>query len=157
MRSWYSIWLTSKKLQQILREASERKPATSSITNSVNKHFATRSIVQKRLSIYNWNPGPRRGKRRCLRKNKLQGGGISLPCRRRPNMLIMTFLQVDSTGPITQVARFSSIRTPSTPTSMSSPSTFMTQGETCQIKSCKGNRDGSCKVFFHVPHFVGHR
>ena len=44
------------------REASERKPATSSHTNSVNKHFATRSIVQKRLSIYNWNPGPRRGK-----------------------------------------------------------------------------------------------
>ena len=40
------------------REASQRKPATSSHTNSVNKHFATRSIVQKRLSIYNWNPGP---------------------------------------------------------------------------------------------------
>ena len=43
------------------REASERKPATSSHMNSANKHFATGSIVQKRLSIYNWNPGPRRG------------------------------------------------------------------------------------------------
>ena len=79
------------------REASERKPATSSHTNSVNKHFATRSIVQKRLSIYNWNPGPRRGKEDAFEK-QIAGGGISLPCRRRPNMLIMTFLQVDSTG-----------------------------------------------------------
>ena len=39
------------------REASERKHAT-----SARKRFATRSIVQRRLSIHNWNPGPRRGK-----------------------------------------------------------------------------------------------
>ena len=42
------------------REASRRKPATSSRKNSTNKHFAARSVVQRRLSIYNWNPGPRR-------------------------------------------------------------------------------------------------
>ena len=30
--------------------------------NSSSKRFATRSIVQRRRSIYNWNPGPRRGK-----------------------------------------------------------------------------------------------
>ena len=30
--------------------------------NSSSKRFATRSIVQRRLSIYNWNDGPRRGK-----------------------------------------------------------------------------------------------
>ena len=30
--------------------------------NSSNKHFDTRSIVQRRLSIYNLNPGPRRRK-----------------------------------------------------------------------------------------------
>ena len=42
----------------------------------------------------------------------------------------------------------------STPTSMSSPSTCMTPGETCLIKSWNENKDGSCKVFFHVPHFV---
>ena len=40
------------------REASERRPATSSQTNRANKHFSSRSPVQKRLSIYNWNPGP---------------------------------------------------------------------------------------------------
>ena len=42
------------------REASQRKPATSSHMNSTNKDFATRSVVQRRPSIYNWNPGPRR-------------------------------------------------------------------------------------------------
>ena len=44
------------------REASERKHASSSHMNSSSKRFATRSIVQERLSIYNWNPGLRRGK-----------------------------------------------------------------------------------------------
>ena len=44
------------------REASERKHAASSHLKSSSKRFATRSIVQRRLSIYNWNPGHRRGK-----------------------------------------------------------------------------------------------
>ena len=44
------------------REAYERKHTTSSHRNSSAQHFATRSIVQRRLSIYKWNPGPRRGK-----------------------------------------------------------------------------------------------
>ena len=42
-------------------------------------------------------------------------------------------------------------------TSTSSPSTFMTQDEICVIKSWKENREGSCKMFFHVPHFVDHQ
>ena len=50
------------------REAYERKHATSCQTNRANKHFSTRSIVQKRLSIYNWNPGPRRGKEDAFEK-----------------------------------------------------------------------------------------
>ena len=50
------------------REASERKHATSSLMNSSSKHYATRSIVQRRLSIYNWNPGPRRGKEDAFEK-----------------------------------------------------------------------------------------
>ena len=44
------------------RVASERKHATSSLMNSSSKQYASRSIVQNLLSIYNWNPGPRRGK-----------------------------------------------------------------------------------------------
>ena len=39
------------------REASERKPATNSHISSSSEHFATRTIVQRRLSIYNGNPG----------------------------------------------------------------------------------------------------
>ena len=58
----------SKKATADFREASERRPATSSQTNRVNQHFATRSLVQKRLSIYNWNPGPRRGKEDAFEK-----------------------------------------------------------------------------------------
>ena len=50
------------------REASERRPATSSQTIRVNKHFAARSLVQKRLSINNWNLGPRRGKEHAFEK-----------------------------------------------------------------------------------------
>ena len=50
------------------REASERRPATSFQTNRVNKLFATRSLVQKRLSIYNWKPGPRRAKEDAFEK-----------------------------------------------------------------------------------------
>ena len=63
-------------------------------------------------------------------------------------MLITTFSQVASTRLIMQAVRFSK---------MSSPSTSMTQEETCLIKSWKENRDWSCKVFFHVPHFVHHQ
>ena len=49
-------------------EASERKPATSSHKNSTNKHFAARSVVHRRHSIYNWNLGPRHGKEDAYRK-----------------------------------------------------------------------------------------
>ena len=38
------------------REASKRKHATSSLMNISSKQCATRSIVQRRVSIYNWNP-----------------------------------------------------------------------------------------------------
>ena len=44
------------------REAYERKHAASSHMNSSKKRSATRSMVQRGLSIYNWNPGPPRGK-----------------------------------------------------------------------------------------------
>ena len=58
----------SKKATADFREASERRPATSSQTNRVSKLFSNRSPVQKRRSIYNWNPGPRRGKEDAFEK-----------------------------------------------------------------------------------------
>ena len=54
--------LDIEKAAAEFREVSERKPSTSSHKNSSCQHLATRSIAQRRLSIYNWNPGPRRVK-----------------------------------------------------------------------------------------------
>ena len=61
------------------REASERKHATSSHTNSSSKRFATRSIVQRRLSIYNWNPWTPSGERRCLRTTNCRRAACRYP------------------------------------------------------------------------------
>ena len=44
------------------REASARRHDTSSQEYHFDNNVPNRSPVQKRLSIYNWNPGPRRGK-----------------------------------------------------------------------------------------------
>ena len=71
-------------------------------------------------------------------------------------MLTTSFSRIASTRPITQAAQFSSIRTRSTPTSMSSPSTFMIPGEPCLLKLLKANMDDFYMVFFHVP-YVGVR
>ena len=49
--------------------------------------------------------------------------------------------------------RSSSTRTPSTPTSMSSPSTSMTPGESCTIILSKENMAGFYKVLCHVLPF----
>ena len=77
------------------REASERRPAPSSHMNSSSKHFATRSFVQRRHRIYNWNPGPRREKK--MPSNKLQEGGISLLCKKRLTTLTTSFSRIAST------------------------------------------------------------
>ena len=42
------------------REASERRHDTFSQVDRFDNNVSCRSPVQKRLSIYNWNPGPRR-------------------------------------------------------------------------------------------------
>ena len=43
------------------REASERKPDSPSSVHQTDARATSRSAKQKRLSVYNWNPGPRRG------------------------------------------------------------------------------------------------
>ena len=50
------------------RDAFERIQSSSSQSYGVNKYFSSQSPVQKRLSIYNWNPGPRRGKEDTFEK-----------------------------------------------------------------------------------------
>ena len=140
-----------QKVVADFREASERRQASPSQTHGANKHFFTQSPAQKRLSIYNWNPGPRRGKEDAFEK-QIAGKWHIITSQEASEYVDHDIL----TGRF-HVTHCASTRTPSTPTSMSSPSTFMTPGETCPIKSWKGNRDGSCKVYFHVPHFVGHQ
>ena len=50
------------------REASARKHDTSSQEYHFDNNVPNRSTVQKRLSIYNWNPGPRRGREGAIEK-----------------------------------------------------------------------------------------
>ena len=58
-RSWYSIWLIfSEKATADFREASERRPATSSQTNRANKHFSARSQhlqLESRNRLQRWH------------------------------------------------------------------------------------------------------
>ena len=56
------------RIEADFRDAFKRNQASSSQTYGVNKYFSSQSLVQKRLSIYNWNPGPRRGKEDAFEK-----------------------------------------------------------------------------------------
>ena len=79
------------------REASERKHATSAHMNSSRKRFATRSIVQRRLSIYNWNSWTPSGKRRCLRTTNCRKVAYHYFARGVPSMLTTSFSRIAST------------------------------------------------------------
>ena len=50
------------------REASARRHDTSSQEYHFDNNVPNRSLVQEQLSIYNWNPGPRRGKEGAYEK-----------------------------------------------------------------------------------------
>ena len=56
-----------RKIEADFRDAFERNQVLSSQIYGVNKRFS-QSLVQKRLSIYNRNPGPRRGKADAIEK-----------------------------------------------------------------------------------------
>ena len=49
-------------------DAYERVQSSLSQAYGVNKYFSSQSLVQKRLSIYNWKPGPRRGGKDAVEK-----------------------------------------------------------------------------------------
>ena len=75
------------------REASQRKSDTSSLARHTDKYVANHSAVQKRLSIYNWNPGLRRGEKKMFLWSKSKASGILSQYRKHLSMSIMTFLQ----------------------------------------------------------------
>ena len=73
------------------REASERRHNTSSQMYRFDNNVPDRPPVQKRFSIYNWNPRPRRGKEGALLRNKSQATGTSSHCRKQLSMSTMIF------------------------------------------------------------------
>ena len=85
-----------KKAVTDFREASERRHDTSSQSYHFDKNVPNRSLVQKRLSIYNWNPGPGVG-RKMPSRNKSQANGMSSRYKKHLSMSIMTSLHIGST------------------------------------------------------------
>ena len=49
-------------------DAFEKIQASSSQASGANELFSSQSLLQKRLSVYNWNPGPRRGTEGAIEK-----------------------------------------------------------------------------------------
>ena len=49
------------RIEADFRDAFDRIQSSSSQTLGINKLFSSQSPTQRRLSIYNWNRGPRRG------------------------------------------------------------------------------------------------
>ena len=58
-----------RRIAADFRDAFETIQASSSQASRVNKLFSSQSPVQKRLSVYNWNPGPRRGTEGAIEKH----------------------------------------------------------------------------------------
>ena len=69
------------KVMADFRDAFERRQSTSSQTYGVNRYFSSQLPVQRRLSIYNWNPGPRRGREDAFEKQTTENWHICYPAR----------------------------------------------------------------------------
>ena len=61
-KSWSSTWWMFRRLQHNFARRQKGNLLHLLAETSSSKHFASRSIVQRKLSIYNWDPGPRRCK-----------------------------------------------------------------------------------------------
>ena len=68
MLPWYNIWLMFKTPSQNFGRHQRGDPIHLLRLTASTKKMPNRSPVQKRLSIYNWNPGPRRGKEDAFEK-----------------------------------------------------------------------------------------
>ena len=111
------------------REASARRHDTPAQEHYFDSSVPNRSSVQKWLSIYNKNPGPRRGTQGAIEKQIAQKWHIIT----LQEAIELSFLRIDSTQPIMEDARCYSTRTPSALMSMSNPSTFTIPCANCLI------------------------
>ena len=102
-----------------------------------------RSPVQKRLSIHNWNPGPRRWKRKRYREaNRTQ---VGCPSHRRKGLSMLATKLFTNRFHVTHYGggvQCCSTRTLSFLTSKSNPSTFTISGAPCRTRWSKENRAG---------------
>ena len=57
-----------RRIAADFRDAFERIQTSSTRASGVNKFFTSQSPLQRRLSVYNWNPGPRRGTEDSIEK-----------------------------------------------------------------------------------------
>ena len=58
----------SRRIAADFRDAFERIQTSSTRASGVNKFFTSQSLLQRRRSVYNWNPGPRRGTEDAIEK-----------------------------------------------------------------------------------------
>ena len=65
-------------------EAPARRHEPSSQEYRFYDDVPNRLTEQRRLSVYNWNPGPRRGKEGAIERH-IAGNGTSSPCRKQLN------------------------------------------------------------------------
>ena len=118
-KSWSNIWLISIRLQQIFA-----KHQKGNLLHILSQTVPANALRPVRLcrgdSASTTGTLDPVGDKKLPSNNKLQEGGIPLPCRKHLIMLITMFVKNDFTCPTMRAARFSSAGSPSTPASMSS-------------------------------------
>ena len=137
------------------REASARRHDTSAQEYHFDNNVPNRSSVQRRLSIYNWNPGPRRGREGAGEK-QIAGKWHTITMQEAiehvdRELLANRFHVTLHRGGV----QFCSTRTSSSLMSRSNPSTFTISGAYCQIRWLKETQAGFYKACCDVSLFVG--
>ena len=121
-------------------------------SHMVSTNFSYQSPLQNKLSVYNWNPGPRTGKEDAFEKQ------IAVKWHVVTLQEASDYVDHDIQHERFHVTHFAGcailLNKDTFYPDISVNSTFMTQDEACKIKSLKENKDGSYRVFCHAPHFA---
>ena len=141
-----------RRIAADFHDAFERTQTSSTQSYGVNKYFSSQSPAQRRLSDYNWKPGPRRGTEDAIGKQIAGGTGISL--QEASDYVDHAILHerfyvthfAGCRGSLQQ-GHFL-LQRPA-----SSPSTSTTPGESCTIRLSKAILAGFYKVLCHVLPF----
>ena len=123
------------------REASARRHDTSYQEYHFDNNVPNRSLVQKRLSTHNWNPGPRRGREGAIEKqiaSKRHVITLQEAIENVDHELLSNRFHATHYGGCAVL--FS--KDTSSPMSRSNPSTFTISGASCQTRWLKEKRAG---------------